>query len=710
VQAELARILASDVLVRSERLSAFLTFIVEQTLAGHGESLKEHVIAVEVYGKGTDFNADDPIVRVDARRLRDRLREYYATAPDSGIVISVPKGRYMPVFTRAAADVAQEAGPIPSSTESIGTRAARRWWIAAASVVLIAAASWGVTRLRTDGASPRTRLLTVTSMPGAEEDPSLSPDGNFVTFSWSGMDSDANPDIWVKAVDGDALRQLTSTPDAMEKYPVWSPDGRSIAFTRFVNGLPIIMMVSALGGPEQVISAGADATWFPDGRSLVMLSRQPNRRPGLVQHVVETGERRQLTETPEGFADAHPRVSPDGKTLAFTRSGNGRSAVLLVPMSGGEPTTLDAWSSGIIGGVEWMPDGQEILFGRPDVSGRRLLRMSVNRRGPAVPVQGIPYESLNPSVSRPERGHARLAISSGQPQIGLRLIDLQSRPEGGTLADSPFYRSTRMDAPGRFSPDGSQVAFESDRSGSPQVWVAKRDGSALRSVTQLQNATVSIGSWSPDSRSLTFDATIGESTHIYVVSASGGPLRRVTDARAEEIDPEWSRDGRWIYYASNESGSWAIWRVAAVGGARRMLTSEPGFEPRQSPDGSSLYFIDQQRVFGGQRARNLKVVSAEGGPAALVDAAVMQGAWDVTDVGIVFVAEKVDSPDASRSSKVLQAYDFATRRVHTLPELAFRVGPFGSSHLLKVSRDGRWALASRVDRWERDILVVDNFR
>src|SRR5215471_7053691 len=99
VRAELDRILASELFTRSDRLSAFLKFIVDQTLAGHGDSLKEQVIAVELYGKGADFDtAADPIVRVDARRLRDKLREYYATAPQRGIVISVPKGSYTPLF------------------------------------------------------------------------------------------------------------------------------------------------------------------------------------------------------------------------------------------------------------------------------------------------------------------------------------------------------------------------------------------------------------------------------------------------------------------------------------------------------------------------------------------------------------------------------------------------------------------------------------
>ena len=99
VRTQLTRILASELFSRSDRLSAFLKFIVERTLDHQGDTLKEQVIAVALYGKGPDFNtAADPIVRVDARRLRDRLREYYASAPHDDVLISVPKGSYTSVF------------------------------------------------------------------------------------------------------------------------------------------------------------------------------------------------------------------------------------------------------------------------------------------------------------------------------------------------------------------------------------------------------------------------------------------------------------------------------------------------------------------------------------------------------------------------------------------------------------------------------------
>ena len=98
VRAQLERILASEVFSRSQQLRRFLSFIVEQRLAGQGHSLKESVLAHELYGKGTDFDGGaDPVVRVDARRLRDKLREFYEGRSDS-VVISLPKGSYVPVF------------------------------------------------------------------------------------------------------------------------------------------------------------------------------------------------------------------------------------------------------------------------------------------------------------------------------------------------------------------------------------------------------------------------------------------------------------------------------------------------------------------------------------------------------------------------------------------------------------------------------------
>jgi hypothetical protein len=140
VRAQLEKILASEVFSRSQQLRRFLSFIVEQRLAGHGQSLKEAVLAHELYGKGTDFDGGaDPVVRVDARRLRDKLREYYDGRSEA-VVITLPKGSYVPVFTAGSPAPGSEVLPPIPATPHQALRVANlsRAKMAAGAVILAA--------------------------------------------------------------------------------------------------------------------------------------------------------------------------------------------------------------------------------------------------------------------------------------------------------------------------------------------------------------------------------------------------------------------------------------------------------------------------------------------------------------------------------------------------------------------------------------------
>src|SRR5437588_9382223 len=97
---QLNRILASKAFRQADRLKRFLSFIVEETIAGRGERLKEFVVGVEVFGKDDSFDPrNDPIVRVQARRLRAQLTRYYREeGQDDELAIDLPKGGYAPVF------------------------------------------------------------------------------------------------------------------------------------------------------------------------------------------------------------------------------------------------------------------------------------------------------------------------------------------------------------------------------------------------------------------------------------------------------------------------------------------------------------------------------------------------------------------------------------------------------------------------------------
>src|SRR5260370_5066266 len=101
VRAQLERILDSATFADTERASSFLRFVVERTLEGRAGEIKESVIAVEVLGRNPSFDSkSDPIVRVEAGRLRDRLGSYYrADGEMDGVLIALPKGGYIPEFS-----------------------------------------------------------------------------------------------------------------------------------------------------------------------------------------------------------------------------------------------------------------------------------------------------------------------------------------------------------------------------------------------------------------------------------------------------------------------------------------------------------------------------------------------------------------------------------------------------------------------------------
>src|ERR1051326_2843111 len=97
IEEQVSRLLASPVFSKSDRMSRFLRFIVDRTVAGQGADLKEYTIALEVFDKDDSFDPRiDPTVRSEARRLRAKLAEYYESADDR-ILIELPKGSYAAV-------------------------------------------------------------------------------------------------------------------------------------------------------------------------------------------------------------------------------------------------------------------------------------------------------------------------------------------------------------------------------------------------------------------------------------------------------------------------------------------------------------------------------------------------------------------------------------------------------------------------------------
>jgi len=126
VRAQLGKILSSSVFVNSPRMRRFLRFVVETTLDGNGERIKEYVIAIEVFEKTDDYDPQaDSTVRTEASKLRSRLTHYYDTeGRDDPIGITIPKGSYVPQFEQRNNRTPR---PSPAMSATATPKAELRW-------------------------------------------------------------------------------------------------------------------------------------------------------------------------------------------------------------------------------------------------------------------------------------------------------------------------------------------------------------------------------------------------------------------------------------------------------------------------------------------------------------------------------------------------------------------------------------------------------
>ncbi|HET8549717.1 MAG TPA: DUF5050 domain-containing protein [Bryobacteraceae bacterium] len=691
-----------------------LRFLVEETLAGRGATLKEQVLACELYGRSTEFvAAADPVVRVDARRLRDKLREYYSEFPQDEVLITLPRGGYVPSFqwtSQASSGKSAGAGTLEPEQASKPPAAARTWlWLAVGSVTVLAGvgiAIWSATQPSTADA-PQT-LVPLTSSPGNEWWPSLSPDGEFVAFLCPGADPDSSSDICVKPVGSETIHRVVAT-SAAEGSPAWSPDGREIAFARAARGKEQgIFIVSRVGGAERRVSeTGTAVAWTPGGHSVLVRDRlHEEPAPSAIFEVdLRSLRRRRVTEPGLGGGDWYFDVSPNGEKVAFIRYQRpGVSDLYVAPMIGGEPRRLTEWNT-ILFGPAWTPDGKEIVYAVND----RLWRISAaaSKPGTGVEIPGIPEPARHLSISRPRlRESARLAFYTPREQITLRKVDLRTAGSGGILGGIvPVAASSRRDIPGPFSPDGASVSFTSTRASTDyELWVAASDGRHPRQVTSMgPNTLMMAHAWSPDGRKVLFEAAVEGNSDLYVISAEGGVPIRLTSSPAIEGLADWSRDGRWIYYTKVSTGMRGeIWRIPAEGGSGEQIMQTAGSAPQLSPDGRHIYYLDRPPD-GGVSGRLMRI-QVDGKAPAVVDDNIYPFYWSVADNGIYFLRE-----EGGRHS--IHLYRFAGEKTQPVGTLPFRLAyfPRGPGRLT-VSREGRWALVNVADRREGDLMLLDNFR
>ena len=552
------------------------------------------------------------------------------------------------------------------------------------------------------------RASALTTLPGVERSPSLNPDGTQVAFSWTGPKQD-NQDIYVQLIGSESRLRLTDHPSD-DYNPVWSPDGRWIAFFRGKPselGLALtgreLRLIPSLGGSErkladiraQDFAAGVYLDWSPDSNALVVTDSPGDGQPdALFVFSVETGERSRLTNPqPPVMADMSPAVSPDGRSLVFLRRttwGSGELHLLSLGSNltaAGDPKRLTPAELRADYPV-WVPGGKEIIFSAKG----SLWRLAVP--GDNTPTR-IPYvgeDGLMPTISRPQPGKAaRLAYVRTFTDENILRLETSALGEPASSAPVVAISSTKSDIHCQCSPDGRRIAVTSTRSGDWEIWVSDPDGSNAVKLTSVGAQATGGPHWSPDSQLITFASNLEGEFDIYVPGGGGKP-RRLTTHPAIDHAPTFSRDGKWIYFTSMRSGQYRIWKMPAAGGDAVQVTPNEGFIAIEALDSSSVYYATTSVV-----SPLWRMPTSGGEPVKVLEGVLWWNFW-LLEKGVYYI-------DRLGAETRLQYLNFATGKSTTV---ARNLGDVQAG--LTASPDGKTIFFARMDSSADDLMLVENFR
>ena len=279
----------------------------------------------------------------------------------------------------------------------------------------------------------------------------------------------------------------------------------------------------------------------------------------------------------------HIAFAPGGKELAVWLSRwDEASEFWIVPVSGGQarkPLELPVQAYPF----SWMPDNRHIVFGGhvPGSTGADL-QMVDTKSGSMRPLTALTRDAVEVSAAPDGRRVVFVAASHD--------FDLLSVPLDGSPMQ-PLYGTRRSEFDPAWSPDGDQLAYSTDRTGSSEIWLRGLQNQWERPLVTAADfgatwiASLSEPNISPDGRRITYAASLSTGHSIYTSSMTGGKPVRLTPGSGDESSPTWNTDGSWIAYLRNTGGNWSLVKAPSGGGAVRWCCGKAAC--RRTPNGTA---------------------------------------------------------------------------------------------------------------------------
>jgi tricorn protease len=450
--------------------------------------------------------------------------------------------------------------------------------------------------------------------------PAVSPDGSRIVFASGG-------DLWTVAATGGTAHILVADP-ATESRPLFSPDGRQLAFVSTRTGNGDLYLLTLASGETRRLTWDDDPeqldAWSRDGQWIYFSSASHD-----IANMNDVYRDRPAGGTPmEVSADRYVNEffsapSPDGRTLAFSARGNasgqwwrhGRShldeAEIWLLQDGAyrrltAPGAKDLWPM-------WSPDGGRLFYASDRNGAENLWLQEVSAGEPRAVTQFTDGRVLWPTLSLDgrtlvfERGLALWKLDTVSGAVAEVPVTLEGAAAGSGFEHEALTSDFDELA---LSPDGKKVAFAVR--GDLFAASAKDGGPAAR-VTDTPGPEQQLA-WAPDSRRLAYVADRDGQRHLYLYDFATGEESPLTEGKGAEDTPRFSPDGKLLAFQRDNKGLWVL--DLATKKERRLaealLDSPPLGSPRPyewSPDSRFLAYLS----YGSRLFRNAWMVPAAGG-------------------------------------------------------------------------------------------------
>ena len=493
-------------------------------------------------------------------------------------------------------------------------------WRAAAVALLVVVAllAWPLVQRYREAPPPPPQLvrLPFTAPPGAELgagddalDASIAPGGDIIAFVAS---SNGISRLWQRRVDADTASALAGTVGA--RSPVWSPDGRRLAFVAQGKLKQLTLATGAVQDLADVAPGGI--AWLDDG-SIVFGT---NEAPTLT--VLRDGRRTAATELrPGDRSHAWPARAPGGFVYIATQS-DGRRAIrfahagavhdlgttdghalvagsIVLHVRGGAllAQPLDADKGTLTGRATALATAAGTLDGRaliaasprlllvapPSTRARELVWLEPDgTRGPPASDHGDYWQVRLAPDDR------TAAVTLLEPQ--LRTLDVYTVPLQPGRVTLGVSLALAADTDPVWAPDGVRVLFRSLQGGTPRLYTreAGHQGVPIDPVEHAEPGAVP-SDWRSGAGMLVTAATTRGDTDLFIVESAG--TKPVVSSRFNESDGRWSPDGRMLAYVSDEFGQPDVFVQRWPSGGRVRVSSAGGHHPRWGRDGRALYWL-----------------------------------------------------------------------------------------------------------------------